>query len=70
MKKTGLGKGLEALFEENIKFEKDVSTLNIDMLEVNKNQPRKNFNDESLYSLAESIKENGIIQPIIVVDIK
>ena len=66
MKKTGLGKGLEALFEENIKFEKDVSTLNIDMLEVNKNQPRKNFNDESLYSLAESIKENGIIQPIIV----
>ncbi len=70
MKKTGLGKGLEALFEENIKFEKDISKLNINMLEVNKNQPRENFKDESLYSLAESIKENGIIQPIIVRPIK
>ena len=75
VRKTGLGKGLEALFatdpkeeiEENEKELKGkVLNLKITEVEPNKNQPRKSFNEESLDELAESIKEYGLIQPIIV----
>ncbi len=65
-KKSGLGKGLEALFVENIKPIKKPLVLNINEIEPNKYQPRKNFNRETLETLAESIRLNGIIQPILV----
>lgn len=65
-RKSGLGKGLEALFVENIKATKDPLVLDINKIEPNKNQPRKNFNSETLEVLAESIRVNGIIQPILV----
>lgn len=65
-KKNGLGKGLEALFKENILLNEEIFHLDIEKIEPNKNQPRKNFSDETLTSLADSIKENGIIQPILV----
>ncbi len=81
-KKTGLGKGLDALF--NSPFISDViddETINIDAqkngdanikyikltnIEPNKKQARKIFDEESLEDLANSIKEYGVIQPIIV----
>lgn len=65
MAKKGLGKGLDALFAEE---ENEQSVLEVKITEVmpNKNQPRKTFDEEKLESLAESVKEHGIIQPIIV----
>lgn len=66
-KKTGLGKGLDALFEDNNNESSNgVLTLRISEVEPNKNQPRQNFDEESIANLAESIRENGLIQPIVV----
>ena len=65
-KKSGLGKGLDALFEESKKEEKEIFFLDIDKIEANENQPREIFNEENLKVLAESIKQNGVIQPILV----
>lgn len=65
-RKSGLGKGLEALFVENINPTKEPLVLDINKIEPNKSQPRKNFNSETLEILAESIRVNGIIQPILV----
>jgi ParB family chromosome partitioning protein len=72
-KKTGLGKGLDALFANNvdiddvIKENEVIEKLKITQVEPNRNQPRKNFDEEALEELAESIKRYGVIQPIIVV---
>lgn len=71
-KKTGLGKGLDALFANNIEDDeiKDnevIEKLKITEVEPNRNQPRKNFDEEALEELSESIKRYGVIQPIIVV---
>lgn len=75
--KGGLGKGLEALFPSNV----DITTLSgnvsretsekiiemkINEIEPDINQPRKVFDDEKLQELSESIKEHGVLQPIIV----
>ncbi|MGN0552993.1 MAG: ParB/RepB/Spo0J family partition protein [Oscillospiraceae bacterium] len=66
-KKSGLGKGLDALFEDNNNESAGgVLTLRISEVEPNKNQPRQNFDEESIANLAESIRENGLIQPIVV----
>lgn len=70
-KKTGLGKGLDALFgpvpEEEQKKEEDIlKNLKINEVEPNRDQPRKNFKQESLEELAQSIKDYGLIQPIVV----
>ena len=66
MKHQGLGKGLDALFEVTEEEKSSVDHINIDELSRDPAQPRKTFNQEELDSLAQSIKENGIIQPIIV----
>ena len=64
-KKTGLGKGLDALLLNNIPEEeakKDgevVESLKIINVEPNRNQPRRNFDEESLEELSTSIKEYG-----------
>ena len=75
-KKTGLGKGLDALFASNIIEEvkeeeklqegEVIQSLKLIDVEPNKNQPRTHFDDEKIDELAESIKEYGVIQPIIV----
>lgn len=70
-KKTGLGKGLDALFgptpeEEQVKEDDVLKNLKITEVEPNREQPRKNFNQEALEELADSIREYGLIQPIIV----
>ena len=70
-KMTGLGKGLDALFgpapEEEQMQENDIlKNLKVTEVEPNRDQPRKNFDQEALEELAESIKEYGLIQPIVV----
>ncbi len=70
-KMTGLGKGLDALFgpvpqEEQIQDNDTLKNLNIVEVEPNREQPRKNFDQEALEELASSIKEYGLIQPIVV----
>ena len=63
--KKGLGRGLSSLIGET-RTEKDTSKVLISELIRNKYQPRKTFDSESLEELTNSIKERGIIQPIIV----
>ena len=63
--KKGLGRGLSSLIGET-KTEKNTSKISISDLVRNKYQPRKNFDSENLEDLTNSIKERGIIQPIIV----
>lgn len=71
-KRKGLGKGLSALIEDNLeeKISEQTSSgviyLKISEVEPNRSQPRKNFNEDSLQELAESIKQFGVIQPLIV----
>lgn len=71
-KKTGLGKGLDALLsspiieEEKAQEGEVIQNLKIIDVEPNKEQPRRNFDEESIEELASSIKEYGVIQPIIV----
>lgn len=76
VKKGGLGKGLSALIKDKEKVDllineiKLLPTETIELIELDKilpreDQPRKVFNDEALNELADSIKENGVIQPII-----
>ena len=68
MAKSKMGRGLGALFEPSISENADsVETLRITQVEPNRNQPRRSFDDDKIDELAESIKEHGIIQPIIVV---
>ena len=63
--KKGLGRGLSSLIGET-KNEIDFNKLSISDLVSNKFQPRKNFDENNLQDLTNSIKERGIIQPIIV----
>ena len=63
--KKGLGRGLSSLIGDT-KIEKNITKLLVSDLVKNKFQPRKNFNQQSLEELTSSIKERGIIQPIVV----
>ena len=65
-KKGGLGRGLEALFNENATDEKGVVTLRLTEIEPNRNQPRTDFDEDALAELADSIQKHGLIQPIVV----
>lgn len=67
-KQKGLGKGLDALFFDNASpvSSGGVETLRISEIEPNRNQPRKVFEDEPLQQLADSIREHGLIQPLLV----
>lgn len=75
--KKGLGKGLGAFFGEEVvqevekeqkeqKEQKHEVTIKLSLIEPNREQPRKVFNDEQLQELADSIKQYGIIQPLLV----
>ena len=63
--KKGLGRGLSSLIGET-KIEPKTNKLLLSDIVPNKFQPRKNFNEENLNDLKNSIKERGVIQPIIV----
>ena len=70
--KKGLGRGLGALLDANsviettTETEKDVKKIKITQIEPNKTQPRRDFDEEKIEELAESIKEYGLLQPIVV----
>ena len=75
MKKTGLGKGLDALFSDNLfvneqnnadDMTEKIHKIKVIDIEPNREQPRRNFDEESLDELANSIKTYGVLQPIIV----
>ena len=82
-KNRGLGKGLEALFSNSEidtkeisiekteeSQEKGISYIDINDIKPNENQPRKAFDEEKLDELAVSIKEHGLIQPVILRKVK
>ena len=71
-KNGGLGRGLDAIFldnalnEQKINTEGQISTLKISMVDPKSDQPRKYFDKEALEELADSIVRNGLLQPILV----
>ena len=77
-KNRGLGKGLDALFgtaetydaplSVNEKTNKDISTIPMHLIDRNLNQPRQKFDEDKLKELADSIKEHGVLQPVLVTE--
>ena len=71
-RRTNLGRGLDALFgEDDSSFEiqgreKAARTLAIELIRPNPKQPRRRFSDEELNDLAASVREQGVLQPILV----
>lgn len=68
--KRGLGKGLDALFEAkepSLEEKEALHEIRISLIEPNREQPRKVFDEEQLRALSDSISKHGVIQPIIVV---
>ena len=75
-RKGGLGKGLDTLIPpkknettkevEKVEIKKIEEYVDINKVEPNKDQPRKSFNEDSLIELSESIKQHGIVQPLVV----
>lgn len=66
VKKSGLGRGLDSLFSENATDNNGAVVLNINDIEPNRNQPRKDFDEEALSELSDSISKHGLLQPIVV----
>ncbi len=67
IKKGGLGRGLDAIFMDNdVESNNSVVTLRLSEIEPNRNQPRKEFDENSLAELADSISQHGLIQPLLV----
>ena len=74
--KRGLGKGLDSMIPEKISFKSTTNTgvdnvsretlIDINKIEPNREQPRRVFDEDTLQELADSIKQYGIIQPLIV----
>ena len=68
IKKThGLGRGLESLLPEMDNPELTIQELDIDVIDPNPEQPRRTFNKESISQLAQSILDQGVLQPLLVV---
>lgn len=70
LKNKGLGKGLDALinpdFYEQTSNTSDLTSISINKIEPNKNQPRSRFDDHKIEELSSSIKAQGVLQPILV----
>ena len=78
--KRGLGRGLDSLIPADVMLEPEkknsekkekgdgATLVKITMVEPNREQPRKNFDEDSLQELADSIKQFGLLQPILVKD--
>lgn len=64
--KGGLGKGLEALFKENTADEGQIITVRLSEIEPNRDQPRKQFDEQALAELTDSIAQHGVLQPLLV----
>ena len=68
MKKTGLGRGLDALLPAANDSENTVNMIAITELDRNPDQPRRDFDEAGLQTLADSIREAGVLQPLLVVE--
>lgn len=67
LKKSGLGKGLDAIFGENVvELDGPAMELRVSELEPNRDQPRKEFDEAALAELADSISLHGVLQPLLV----
>lgn len=66
MAKGGLGAGLDMLFNDNSSDVQIKKTLRLSEIEPNRDQPRKTFSDDAIAALADSIREHGVLQPILV----
>lgn len=66
MSKKGLGRGLQALISDEIGDEQEIKELFIAMIDPNPDQPRREFEEQALNDLAESIRVHGLLQPILV----
>lgn len=66
MAKGGLGSGMDLLFEDNVSQVQVKKTLRLSEIEPNRAQPRKNFDESAISALADSIRDHGILQPILV----
>jgi len=74
VKKSGLGKGIDSLITDKVKNvninemseSKPTLFININKVEPNREQPRKNFDEDTLHELSESIKQFGVLQPLLV----
>ena len=65
-KQSGLGKGLSAIFIENDTENKNTTYLKVSDIEPNRDQPRRDFDEEALAELADSIVQHGVLQPLLV----
>ncbi len=68
-KERGLGRGLDALFSptSNLAYDtEEISKVEISSVVARRDQPRRNFDEEALKELAESIREHGVLQPVLV----
>ncbi len=65
-KKGGLGRGLDALFNENATETNSAVEVRLSDIEPNRSQPRRDFDEQSISELAASIEKHGLIQPIVV----
>lgn len=65
-KKGGLGRGLDALFNENATDNEGAVQVRLSEIEPNRAQPRRDFDEQALSELADSIEKHGLIQPIVV----
>lgn len=65
-KRAALGSGLGAFLEDNSSDIQSTQTLRVSEIEPNKSQPRRIFDDDSLASLADSIRQRGVLQPLLV----
>ncbi|MBE6766853.1 MAG: ParB/RepB/Spo0J family partition protein, partial [Ruminococcaceae bacterium] len=66
MKKSGLGRGLDSLFDQNNTDSDSILEIRLSEIEPNKNQPRRDFDEQAIAELADSIREHGLLQPILV----
>src|SRR5690349_18802513 len=65
MTRKALGRGLSALLADSLAQGDELLEVDIDLIEPNPDQPRYNFNEDKLNDLAQSIKSNGLVQPIL-----
>ena len=66
-KAHGLGRGLDSLFADSEDWGTSIQEISIGELDPNPDQPRKSFDEETIAMLAESVREQGVLQPLLVV---
>lgn len=68
MKKNPLGRGLDALFDDNTPQDDGVTLVRLSAVQPNRDQPRKDFDPAAMEELADSIRQHGVLQPLLVTE--